>query len=173
MMPAVATDGGAAAAASATTLLESVDQRTRSMADLLEPLRPLAGLADRAAPLAAMVGDSFDDLMRTAIDSGIDVERGLLNGGAAALRFGAVMDAGKVRDIEALLRSGVLDPAVLHVVAGLGRALAETAASPPAALGPLGLLKALGNPEVQRALGFVVAFAERFGRGLAAKGAQP
>ena len=48
----------------------------------------------------------------------------------------------------------------------LGRALTETAAAPAATSGLLGLLKALGQPDVQRALGFLVTFAERFGRRL-------
>jgi hypothetical protein len=110
--------------------------------------------------------DSFDDVMRTVSDRGIDVERGVLNGAEAALRFGATMDAEKVHELDALLRSGVLAPGTLRIIGELGRALTETAAAPPAASGPLGLLKALGQPDVQRALGFLVTFAERFGRRL-------
>jgi uncharacterized protein YjgD (DUF1641 family) len=51
----------------------------------------------------------------------------------------------------------------LRVIGELGRALTETAAAPPVTPGILGLLKALGQPDVQRALGFLVTFAERFG----------
>jgi uncharacterized protein YjgD (DUF1641 family) len=54
----------------------------------------------------------------------------------------------------------------LRIIGELGRALTETAAAPPATAGVLGLLKALGQPDVQRALGFLVTFAERFGRRL-------
>jgi Protein of unknown function (DUF1641) len=110
--------------------------------------------------------DSFDDAMRTANNKGIDVERGVLNGAEAALRFGATMDAEKVRELEALLKSGVLAPGTLRIIGELGRALTETAAAPPATSGLLGLLRALGQPDVQRALGFLVTFAERFGRRL-------
>jgi hypothetical protein len=98
-------------------------------------------------------------MMRQAIDNGIDVERGLLNGAGAALRFGASMDAAKVRELEALLQSGVFDPAVVRVIGELGRALVDTAAARPAPVGVVGLLKALGDPDVQRA----VTFADRFG----------
>jgi hypothetical protein len=76
------------------------------------------------------------------------------------------MDAEKVRDLDALLRSGVLAPGPLRIIGELGRALTETAAAPPASSGVLGLLKALGQPDVQRALGFLVTFAARFGRRL-------
>jgi hypothetical protein len=104
--------------------------------------------------------------MRTAGSRGIDVERGVLNGAEAALRFGAMMDEEKVRELDALLKSGVLAPGTLRIIGELGRALTETAAAPPAACGPLGLLKALGQPDVRHALGFLVTFAERFGRRL-------
>jgi uncharacterized protein YjgD (DUF1641 family) len=42
----------------------------------------------------------------------------------------------------------------------------ETAAAPPVDRGIVGLLRALGQPDVQRALGFLVTVAERFGRRL-------
>ena len=76
------------------------------------------------------------------------------------------MDAEKVRELDALLKSGVLAPSTLRVISELGRALTETAAAPPATAGAFGLLKSLGHPDVQRALGFLVTFAERFGRRL-------
>ena len=80
------------------------------MAEVIDALRPLVALAQQAPAMVAMAGDSFDEMMQTALDSGIDVERGLLNGAGAALRFGATMNPEKVRALEALLNSGVLDP---------------------------------------------------------------
>jgi uncharacterized protein YjgD (DUF1641 family) len=76
------------------------------------------------------------------------------------------MDEARVRELDALLKSGVLEPGALQMIGELGRALTETAAAPPATTGVVGLLKALGQPDVQRALGFLVTFAERFGRRL-------
>jgi hypothetical protein len=146
--------------------LETIEQRTRAIADVAEGLRPLIALAQQAPAFVAVLMDSFDEAVRTASDQGLDLERGLLNGAEAALRFGATMDADRVRELDALLRSGVLAPSTLRVVGELGRALAETAAAPPTAPGVFGLLKAIGQPDVQRALGFLVTFAERFGRRL-------
>jgi hypothetical protein len=146
--------------------LQVLNDRVESIATFVNTVRPLVGLADQAPALVAMLGDSFDDVMRQAIDSGIDVERGLLNGASAALRFGASMDTAKVRELEALLQSGVFDPAVVRIIGGLGRALVDSAAARPAPVGMVGLLKAVGDPDVQRALGFLVTFAERFGRQL-------
>ena len=151
---------------SAGAALQTIEQRTRAIAEVVDALGPLVASARQAPMLVAILMDSFDEAMRMASDKGIDVERGLLNGAEAALRFGASMDAAKVRDLDALLNSGVLAPGTLRVVGELGRALTETAAAPPATAGALALLKALGHPDVQRALGFLVTFAEKFGRRL-------
>ena len=146
--------------------VQTIERHTRAIAEGAEALRPLMAFAQQAPAFVAILMDSFDEAMRTASDNGIDIERGLLNGAEAALRFGATMDAEKVRDLDALLKSGVLAPSTLRIIAELGRALTETAAAPPATTGVVGLLKALGQPDVQRALGFLVTFAERFGRRL-------
>jgi hypothetical protein len=152
--------------ASVAASLQALDARIASMAEVIDALRPLVPLAEQAPAVAAMIGDSFDEMMRSAIDRGVDVERGLLNGAEAALRFGATMDAGKVRELEALLQSGVLDPAALRIIGELGRAMIDTASAPPQAVGLMGLFRALGDPNVQRALGFLITFADQFGRRL-------
>lgn len=164
--PGDATDRAANVPADEPTVaasLKALNARLDSMAEVIDALRPLVALAQQAPAMVAIAGDSFDEIMQTASDSGIDVERGLLNGAGAALRFGATMDSEKVRALEALLQSGVLDPAALRTIGELGRALVETASAPPSAIGPMGLWKALGQPDVQRALGFLITFAERFG----------
>jgi hypothetical protein len=143
--------------------LQELNARLESLGGIIDALEPVVTLLQQAPPLAAVLGDSFDELMRTARDGGVDVEQGLLNGAGAALRFGAVMDADKVRALEALLQSGVLDPAALQIIGGLGRALIDTASARPAPIGVIGLLKALGDPDIQRALGFLMNFAARFG----------
>lgn len=152
--------------ASGAATVQTIEERIRAVSEVTDGLRPLIALAQQAPALVAVLVDSFDEAMRTANESGIDVERGLLNGAEAALRFGATMDADKVRELDALLKSGVLAPGTLRIVGELGRALTDTAAAPPVTCGIVGLLKALGQPDVQRALGFLVTFAERFGRRL-------
>ena len=144
------------------------EARIRALSEAADGIRPLIALAQQAPAVVAILMDSFDEAMRAAAARGLDVERGLVNGAEAALRFGATMDAAKVRDLDALLKSGVLAPETLRIIGELGRALTETAAAPPVSRGVVGLLKALGQPDVQRALGFLVTFAERFGSRLAA-----
>jgi hypothetical protein len=145
---------------------QTIEERTRAIAEVTDGLRPLLALAQQAPAFVAIAMDSFDEAMRSARDRGLDVERGLLNGAEAALRFGATMDEERVRELDALLKSGVFAPGTLRVIGEIGRALTETAAAPPASPGLVGLLKALGEPDVKRALGFLVTFAERFGRRL-------
>jgi hypothetical protein len=164
VMAAISTSGADPAPAAAT--LHTLEARTRAIAEVAEGLRPLIALAQQAPAFVAIALDSFDEVVRVAHDRGIDVERGVLNGAEAALRFGATMDAERVRELDALLNSGVLAPATLRIVGELGRALTETAAAPPTTAGVVALLRALGQPDVQRALGFLVTFAERFGRRL-------
>lgn len=149
-----------------TVTLQAIEERTRAIAEVAEGLRPLIALAQQAPALVAIAMDSVDEAVRSALDKGIDVERGVLNGAEAALRFGATMDAEKVRALDALLNSGALAPGTLRIIGEVGRALTETAAAPPTPAGLIALLRALGQPDVQQALGFLVTFAERFGRRL-------
>jgi hypothetical protein len=146
--------------------LEALLERVESIGRTVDALKPLLAFAEQAPALAAMIGDSADELVRTAADAGIDIERGVIQGAGAALRFGATMDAEKVKSIEALLQSGVLDTNALRIVGGMAHALAASAAIEPPRVGPLALLNALRRPDVQRALGFLITFAERFGHGL-------
>lgn len=146
--------------------LEALFERVDSIGRTVDALKPLLALAGQAPALIAAIGDSADDLARKAAEAGIDIERGVLQGAGAALRFGAAMDAEKVTSIDALLKSGVLDPNALRVVGEAARALAGAGAAEPTRIGPAALLTALRRPDVQRALGFLITFAERFGRGL-------
>jgi hypothetical protein len=152
--------------ASVAAILQTLEERTRAVSEVTERLGPLIAFAHQAPALVAVLMDSFDEAMRNARDSGIDVERGLLNGVAAAVQFGAIMDADKVRELDSLLKSGLLAPGTLRIISELGRAVTDTAAAPPVDRGIVGLLRALGQPDVQRALGFLVTVAERFGRRL-------
>ncbi|MGE0815980.1 MAG: DUF1641 domain-containing protein [Vicinamibacterales bacterium] len=159
MHPAASAGAGQAPAVS----LDTLHAQVASMAEVIDALRPVVALIHQAPAMLAMAGDSVDELVRTAAGRGVDVERGLINGAGAALRFGASMDARKVDALEALLNSGVLDPAALRIVGAVGQALADAAAAPAPPLGPMGLWRALGQPDVQRALGFLMAVAQRVG----------
>jgi hypothetical protein len=150
----------------------------RALERILDHVDELARFADAAAMLGkqlpggmAMFVDSADEIAGKLTANGVDIEKGLAHGAEAALRFGAFMGTEQVESIEALLRSGVLDPQAVNIVGQLGGALAATAAMQPQRAGFMRALGALRDPDVQRALGFLLAFAKRFGTALASPAA--
>lgn len=138
-------------------------------------LEPLLEVADQAPGMLAMLVDGADEEVRRAQARGLHLDQAVRRGAGAALRFGSMMGPRELDGLEALLHSGVLDPAAVHTVAALGRALAaagEELEEGPAGL--RGLWRASRDPEVRRALGFAVRVGRAFGRELpAGPGAPP
>lgn len=72
-------------------------------------------------------------------------------------------------EVTALMGSGIFSPQTVAVVAHAGDALVESYnanQTAPKQVGLFGLLRALGDPDVQRGLGFLVDFGKRFGQQL-------
>ncbi|MBX0329182.1 DUF1641 domain-containing protein [Oscillochloris sp. ZM17-4] len=72
-------------------------------------------------------------------------------------------------EFDALLSSGVFHPHTVQVVGQAGDAFAETydeSRRQPKRLNILGMLRSLGDPDIQRAASLVVAFGKRFGQSL-------
>lgn len=119
----------------------------RALRTLVEHL-PLLGEAVRTSPgLIAMAVDTLDDTLASLRAQGVDVE-----------------DLGRrvLRMAKALVDSHVLDERPIAVVSSAAQALAESAVN-AAPASPLALLRALGDPDTQRALGFLLAFAKALG----------
>lgn len=153
--------------------------RVVSAPEVLRAVEALAGRAGRVEPLleaaeqapgmVAMLVDAADEEVRRARARGVDLDQAVRRGAGAALRFGSMMGPRELDGLEALLHSGVLDPAAVHTVAALGRALAAAGGEPEEAPpGLLGLWRASRDPEVRRALGFAVRVGRAFGRELPA-----
>jgi len=72
--------------------------------------------------------------------------------------------------VQALLREAVFDPRAVAVVGKMARAMIEASEEVKKTdhrrLGLIGLVRALGDPELQPALRFLVVFAQHFSRGL-------
>jgi uncharacterized protein YjgD (DUF1641 family) len=66
-----------------------------------------------------------------------------------------------------LFDSGILAHTSVDVVSKAGSALAASTVDHPESVGMFGLLRAMRDPDVARALGFLVRFARHFGRTLA------
>ncbi len=156
-----------------------VDARARSMLALVEQLSapavlaPLSRLiarieqldavvatADKIPGLVAMVVDTLDSIVSRLRESDIDVDatvRSLLRVAERLTRRETL------RVVEAVLDTGVLDPAALTTIRRIGQAVAKTGSVEPGRIGLFGLLRALRDPEVQRATGFLVDLARNFG----------
>lgn len=159
-----------------------VDERLRTALDLVERLtapataRSLEQALDAAAQLPAVLAtatDVMDSLAARAQESGVDLDERLrvlvrvserLTAPDALETLEAALD--QMHGLRSLLRSGVLDPAPVAMIAKAGRALAEAGTGEAPRVGALGALRAMGDPEVQRALGFLLTVARLFGASL-------
>lgn len=141
----------------------NLDARARDLLRLLERLsapEPLAALrtlvdllptasqlAQQAPGMVAMLVDTLDETVARMRQNGVDVEYLGRRGLSMA---------------KALVDSHVLDEQPVAVISSAAQAIAESAQNPqPASL--FSLLRAMSDPQVQRALGFLLAFARAFG----------
>lgn len=72
-------------------------------------------------------------------------------------------------EFDALMNSGVFSPKTVGIVGQAGNALVdsyEANQADPKSVGMFGLLKAINDPDVQRALGFAVRFGKQFGQSI-------
>ncbi|MCK6624324.1 MAG: DUF1641 domain-containing protein [Anaerolineae bacterium] len=73
------------------------------------------------------------------------------------------------REFEALMNSGVFAPKTVGIVGQAGNALVDSYEAnqvEPKPIGLMGAFRALQDPDVQRALGFLVEFGKRFGQAI-------
>lgn len=146
--------------------LQALAARTAELDGLLK-------LADQAPGALAMLADTLDGVAARVDATGVSAldRLGVLLGAAERLSSPAALDVltvvtSRLTEVKALLESGVLDPEAVRVVSLAGTALVASRACECGPIGPVGALLALREPEVQRALGFAVAFARQFGAAL-------
>jgi uncharacterized protein YjgD (DUF1641 family) len=142
-------------------------QALGAVLDRAEHLERLSELAASAPDLIATVVDMLDAEYARAAETGYDPERLLRQTLGSLGRLGELFQSD---EFEALLDSGVLDPEALEAVGSLGSALVESQKEAQRGETPqrgfFGVIGALRDPDVQRALGFVMSFAKKFGRAL-------
>lgn len=140
---------------------------------LVARLPELTGLLLGTPAWIATFTNLFDGVALRLAARGIDVDQRVALGARVLERLTSpeALDAlgtilSRVDEIHALVESGVFDPRAVAVVASAGTAMAATRSDAPPPVGAFALLGALRDPDVQRAAGFAVAFARRFGRNL-------
>ncbi len=157
-----------------------IDERIQRLLRLLEKstepraLDALEGLLETAKQLplgAAALADTFDSTVARLAEAGIDVDERLQVLLQVAERLTAPEALAVVTEvfsnvdaIQRLLESGVFGPGAVHVVGRAARALGRIDFEDTKPVGPLGALRAIWNPDVQRALGFALEFGQRFGQ---------
>jgi uncharacterized protein YjgD (DUF1641 family) len=128
--------------------------------ETLAQLHLALDLLDSAPGLLAVAGDSFDELADEVAARGIPLEAIV-----PELRrtLDLVLQLVTNTQIRQLLDSDLLLPGAIAALGTAARAMASAAQAPETRLGLLSTLSALREPEVQRAVGFAVDIARRFG----------
>ncbi|MBK7071917.1 MAG: DUF1641 domain-containing protein [Myxococcales bacterium] len=145
--------------------LERIERRLAAVEQVARAIAPLAGVAETLPGAVAVAADTLDGLAARLGAAGIDLDARMM----AVLRAVEVATAPRaVNGLASLVESHLLEPSALAVVSQLAVALATPGEATP--VGPWGALKALRDPDVQRALGFALAIARTFGQQLAAGG---
>lgn len=159
-----------------------VDERARAALHLLErltapevagPLAQLLAHADvlrsavallqQAPALLATAADAADGLAARLGEQGVSVDE---RGRALLSLLERVSRAEAVASVHGLLDSGLLAPGAISVLSNLAQALPSDASHAPQPVGAWGAYRALREPEVQRALGFLLGIARRLGASL-------
>jgi hypothetical protein len=138
------------------------DERT------MTALQGALALVDDAPGLAAMAADIFDEQAARLRDEGIDAGDAMANGARTALLFASLVGTREVHALKTILASEVLAPEAVAVVSAAAQALVECQGRERKRVGVLGLMAALRDPDIQRALDFLIGVGRRFGAALEA-----
>ncbi|MBP8808801.1 MAG: DUF1641 domain-containing protein [Kofleriaceae bacterium] len=145
--------------------LSRIEARLAAVEEVARAIAPLAALATTAPAAVAVATDTFDGVAQRLGAAGVDLDERM----RSVIRAIEVATAPRaVNGLASLVESHLLEPSALAVVSQLAVALAAPGEAKP--VGTWGMMKALRDPDVQRALGFGLAIARRFGQQLASGG---
>ena len=113
--------------------------------------------------LVHMAVDIVDDSMHDLNERGLDPIQIFKQGIDTADQISTLIQTDSWQE---LMQSGLLDEEAIQVVGAMGCALKETRRAPARSLKPMQALRAMKDPEVQKSLGFLVGFAQAFGKHL-------
>ncbi|MCB9265924.1 MAG: DUF1641 domain-containing protein [Lewinellaceae bacterium] len=129
--------------------------------EMVEQLSSLLKLAQQAPGIMAMAVDVVDDGYRQVSGNGVDLAALSKKGITVARRTADLVDS---EEFDALLHSDLFNPKTLDVLSVVSGALTRCRMDPPKKAGIFKLLGAMGDPEIQKSLGFLLSFARNFGR---------
>lgn len=134
----------------------------------MDALESALDLADQAPGLASMAVDIVDEQAGRLREAGIDPAHALTNGAHAALQFASLVGPREIHALKTLLASEALAPEAVAVISAAAQALVECQGRERQKVGVFGLARALREPDIQRALDFLLGVARRFGAALEA-----
>jgi hypothetical protein len=137
----------------------------------LPQLAEASALLEELPNLVAIATDVFDEWAQRLKKDGIDLEESVRRGLHAALYLGAHVREEELERIGFILRSDVMSQSAVETVGLAGTALSScrrgTCDQPvPPRVGWLGVVRAMSDPNTQRALSFGLQFAKCFGNAL-------
>jgi uncharacterized protein YjgD (DUF1641 family) len=131
--------------------------------EMLANLDGLVTMANQGPGLMAMTVDIVDDTYAQAVQHGIDPENLGRQAIMVTTRLAELLESGEINN---LLDSGVLDPEAVGVVSSAANALVESRNQTIEPVGLIGMMKALRDPDLQNAIGFLMSFGKQFGKNL-------
>ena len=141
------------------------EDNLRAIIDLSKSLKDIAYLTSHLREIentVSIVTDSADEIMAKAVEKGLNLEELAIN---LSKLSGELIDLIESGTFNKLVESGILDSKSIEVVGALGHSLAVSKGTEKR-VGPLGIISAIFNKDIQRSLGFTLNLATHFGRKL-------
>ena len=136
---------------------------TMTSPEMVNRMEKMIDLSDRADGFVAMTMDMLDEELKKASAEGVDPITFLKHGIQVGGQLSKIMNS---EEFQYLLSSDLFDKEAVALVSAMGRAMSETKSLKPKALGPWALLRSMKDPDVKRAMGFLVGFGKSFGKQL-------
>ena len=127
----------------------------------VESLNAALDFADQLPGMAAMTMDMLDEGYKEAAAKGLDLGT-LSTQGIQALKQVSTLVSSP--EFKALMDSGLLSPATISVIASAGDAMVEAKEADVKPVGAFGTLRALSDPDRQKAIGFLMNFLKHWGQ---------
>ncbi len=155
-------------------LLETIDRLSRTVEQMHrrqeELIKKYDTLHEEGSSFLGMGIDVLDDYARQLSGQGIELETSLRHSIWMMLLLGQRLSEVDLERLNVLLKSDVLNEDAISVVGLAAQSRASTqkevqnATIEKEKVGPLGVLSALNDPDVQRGVGFGLHFLKTFGR---------
>lgn len=141
--------------------LETIELMLDKAPQLAQAVEQLEALPQ----IVSVATDSFDELFRFAQSNGLNISDFGNNFSIFAVKLLTLFEEG---NLNKLLDSGILDGQAIDTVGAMGKSLSSSTGEVKK-VGALGMLMAIFNSDVQRAAGFLISFAQTFGKNLETK----